>query len=88
MLILSRRRRSLERLPEPTVQEVRAFMDAIRAESIAELHYDGPVPAVDVQAEVDSWEYDKTYRPWEYARRLADVELGGRAALAMQAGAA
>ncbi len=89
MAILHQRRltpRSSE--PRPTTEEVRAFMDMIRRESIAELHYSASAPPVDVAAEVAAWEYDKNARPWEYARRLHQAELGDRVAAALRSGGA
>lgn len=86
MSILSRLRDRSERLPLPTEQEIRHMldvirMDEIRGEALADL-FTPHLPAVDVQAQVDSWEYDKKYRPWEYRRRLEAIESrsGGAAA--------
>lgn len=60
---------SEERIPLPSNAEIAGFLDLIRGESIDELDYRGPVPAVDVP---------RRKRPWEYLRRRDEGRLAAR----------
>lgn len=88
MSILSRRRGRYERLPVPTDDEVISYVDSICRDAITSLTESAAPPPIDVRAQVDSWEYDKRFRPSMHRRRLAEIELGGRAATAPRGEAA
>jgi hypothetical protein len=82
MSILPHRRSRIVRPPQPTDKDIIVYLDAIRAESIADLDAAHLPPAVDVQAQTDSWEYDKRFRPGVFRRRVLAIETraGGEAA--------
>ncbi|MEU9888640.1 hypothetical protein [Sphaerisporangium sp. NPDC051011] len=87
MSILSRRRPRFERPPLPTDDEVISYVNAICRDAITSLAESAAAhlpPAVDVRAQVDAWEYDKRFRPSVFRRRLAEIELGDRAAAALR----
>lgn len=79
MSILSRRRGRFERPPVPTDDEVLSYVDAICHDALLSLAESAAPPPVDVRAQTDAWEYDKRFHPSVHRRRLAEIELGGRA---------